>query len=74
MNKSWDEMTDKEKVLGMVDDLVNDFMCYDRKDDEDFPRGKIEELIDNGIMKREEIVEQFRSALAQWFNLDQPKS
>lgn len=32
----------EELILGIVEDLVADFLYYDRKEDEELPRGEIE--------------------------------
>jgi len=34
--------TREEHILGVVEDLASDFLYYDRKEDEDLPRGEIE--------------------------------
>ena len=58
-------MTRRETILNTVDDLVSDLMYYDRKEDEDLPRGAIEEALDAGEITLDEIVQQFRKALEQ---------
>lgn len=63
MRKTWDEMTMKDKILGMTDDLMADFLFYDRKEDDEFPRGVIESAIKNGVISVDEIVACFRSHL-----------
>ena len=52
-------MASKETVLETVDDLVSDFLYYDRKEDEDLPRGKIEAMVSRGEITVDEIVERF---------------
>jgi hypothetical protein len=56
---------DRQKglVLSRVDDLVADFLYYGRKEDKELPRGMIEDLLDRGVLTREEIVERFRLQL-----------
>jgi hypothetical protein len=44
-------MSRRDLILGTIDDLVGDFLYYDRKGDEDLPRGAIE------------IAEQFTTAV-----------
>lgn len=53
----------KKLVLTTVEDLVSNFLYYDRKDDEELPRGSIEELIAQGEITVDEIVDRFRSEL-----------
>lgn len=53
----------KEVILGVTGDLVADFMYYDRKEDDDLPRGAIEKAIATGVITTNEIVEKFRSEL-----------
>ena len=53
----------KTLILGNVADLVSDFLYYDRKEDEDLPKGAIELAIENGEITVDEIVEHFRKSL-----------
>ena len=50
-------------IEGTVDDLVGDFLYYDRKNDEELEQGVIEAAIEDGVITEEEIVEMFRTAL-----------
>ncbi len=56
-------MDRKETILLTVEDLVGAFLYYDRKEDEDLPRGAIEEAITNGEVTVDEIVNKFASTL-----------
>ena len=56
-------MRTKTLILGNVADLVSDFLYYDRKEDEDLPKGAIELAIENGEITVDEIVEHFRKSL-----------
>lgn len=56
-------MSDKTTILNEVTDLVNNFLYYDRKEDEDLPRGAIEAAIASGEVTRDELVEIFRLEL-----------
>ena len=38
----------KQHILGVVSDLMADFLYYDRKEDEDLPRGAIQAAIKSG--------------------------
>ena len=53
----------KESILATVDDLVINFMYYDRKEDEDLPVGAIEGAIVTGGVTVDEIVAKFREAM-----------
>lgn len=52
-------------ILDTVTDLVSDFMYYGRKDDEELPRGAIEDAIEQGEITIDEIVEAFRDKLTR---------
>lgn len=56
-------MSRRQKILNVADDLMSDFLYYDRKEDEDLPRGAIEEAIRNGEITCDEIVEVFAAAI-----------
>ncbi len=53
----------KQQILNTISDLVSDFMCYDRKEDEDLPRGAVEQAVKDGIITVDEIVNEFRKEL-----------
>jgi hypothetical protein len=55
----------KQLILGTVEDMVADFLYYDRKEDEDLPRGAIEEAVAGGQITIDEIVSQFRQSLEE---------
>ena len=40
-----DRVLNQRKIKNLISDMVADFLYYDRKEDEDLPVGKIEELI-----------------------------
>lgn len=56
-------MSRKQKILHAVDDLVTSLMYYDRKEDEELPKGAIEEAVENGEVSREELVERFAAGI-----------
>ncbi len=56
---------EKQMILGTVEDLVLNFLYYDRREDEDLPRGAIEEALANQYLTVDEIVEQFRKSLTE---------
>lgn len=55
----------KKIILDTVSDLVADFYYYDRKEDEELPRGAIEAAIERGEITVDEIVEHFRATLVR---------
>lgn len=57
--------TRKQNILATVSDLVANFAYYDRKEDEELPRGEIEEAIQKGEITIDEIVECFRKELEE---------
>jgi hypothetical protein len=50
----------RELILATIDDAVTDLIYYDRKEDEDLPRGEIEKAVKAGEITADEIVERFR--------------
>lgn len=57
--------TPKEIILQAVNDLVTDFIYYDRKEDEVLQVGAIESAIENGQITVDEIVLEFRMRLTE---------
>ena len=55
----------KDVILNTVTDLVGSFMYYDRKEDEELPRGTIEAVVENGHITIDEIVEKFKIELTK---------
>jgi hypothetical protein len=55
----------RDEILAAVSDLVVDFLYYDRKEDEELPRGAIEDAVAAGEITVDEIVEAFRSGLGE---------
>lgn len=55
----------KQVILLTVDDLVANFLYYDRKEDEELPLDAIEEAIIGGEITYVEIVERFVDALGK---------
>lgn len=56
-------MDTRESIIATVEDLVADFLYYDRKEDEELGRGDIEKAISEGIIKESEIIEIFTKQL-----------
>ena len=57
--------TRRQTILSTVTDLVSDFLYYDRKDDEELPRGSIREAVDAGEITEAEIVAHFAKTLSE---------
>ena len=55
----------RETILCTVEDLVSNFLYYDRKEDDDLRRGEIEEAIAEGVISADEIVAKFRQHLVE---------
>lgn len=55
----------REEILGHITDLVLDFLCYDRKEDEDLPMGEIEAAVRAEEISVREMAEAFFSELSQ---------
>lgn len=55
----------RKHILDEVSDVVGRFVYYDRKEDDELPRGSIEDAIKSGEITLDEIVEEFRKELAK---------
>jgi hypothetical protein len=55
--------TRRQCILDTTRDLVADFLHYNRKEDEELPRGAIEEAVKAGEITKAEIVSAFAEAL-----------
>lgn len=58
----------KKKVLAIVSDLVGSFLYYDRKEDEEMPRGFIDKMVKSGGITIDEMVTEFRKHLENSLN------
>jgi len=56
-------MSTKEIILGTMEDMVSDFLYYDRKEDEDLPLGFIENAINTHEIDIKDIVTKFEAEL-----------
>lgn len=54
----------KKYILGTITDMVSNFLYYDRKEDENLPRGAVEEAVNSGLISVQEIIDKFTSELA----------
>ena len=62
MNKQIKEKVDmskRESIENTIKDMVTDLLYYDRKEDEDLPRGAIEQAIKDGDITVQDIVALF---------------
>jgi len=55
--------TRRERILAVTDDLVTDFLYYDRKECSYLPMNEIEEAILNNEITIEEIIDKFSEEL-----------
>ena len=53
----------KEQIYNLMQKAVANLMYYDRKEDDDIPRGAIEGAIERGEITVDEIVAKFREEL-----------
>lgn len=53
----------REMILGTVDDLLSDFLYYDRKEDEELPLNAIEQAVKNRVVSTDEIIAKFSKGL-----------
>lgn len=59
-------MTDPKlrlRILNTIDDLVANLLYYDRKEDENLPRGAIEQAVEHGVITVDEMIEKFADGL-----------
>jgi hypothetical protein len=63
---------DKELVLDAVTEAFNDFVFLDRKHDKDLPWDKLERLVREGVVTKEEIVARFKEHIDNWEAGDHP--
>lgn len=50
-------------ILDVISDLISGFLYYDRKEDEDLPRGRIEKAVKDGTITIEDMVRAFEADL-----------
>ena len=55
----------RQAILDKVDDLVSDFLYYDRKEDEELGVGSINEAVHTSEITVDEIVATFRKSLEE---------
>lgn len=60
-----DPETTRQLILDTVEDLAIDFLDYGRREDEELPRGAIEQAIADGVISQSEITGHFGWSLAK---------
>lgn len=55
----------RQLILNEASDCASNFMYYDRKDDEDLPRGSIENAISENVVTVEDIISEFRKTILE---------
>ncbi len=63
--------TRREIILNTVDDLVSDFLFYDRKEDEELSADDLDDAIDQAEITVDEIVDLFRAKLTAGLGLEE---
>lgn len=58
-------MSKKQHALDLIQDLIADYLYYDRKEDEDLNRADLNHLIESGELKLEEVVAEFTRYLSE---------
>lgn len=62
-------MLERRKIIfDLIQDLVSDFLYYDRKEDEELPVGAIQSAIADGLVTVDEIVDKFRAEFLSGLN------
>jgi hypothetical protein len=57
-------MSRKDKILDKIENLVGNFLFYNRKEDGELPIGEIERAVESGEITIDEMVNKFREGLA----------
>ena len=55
----------RKHILAIATDIPSDVLYYDRKEDDDCPRGTIEQAIADGVVTVDEILAPLRAALME---------
>lgn len=62
-NRKKQALADRDHVYQALDDLVDSFLVYDRREDEELPQGVIERLISKDTISIDDLVDRFREGL-----------
>lgn len=57
--------TRRERIESTIDDLLSNFLYYDRKEDEELPRGEIEAAVRAGEITAQEIADRFSKGVVE---------
>lgn len=60
----------KKIIEDTISDMVMDLLYYDRKEDDELPLGVIDNLVNDGLLTADEIVEMFRIKLIEGLQED----
>lgn len=60
-----EDWSDRETLAATISDLVKDLLVYDRREDEQLPEGRIEDMIARGEVTIEQMVDCFRRGLEE---------
>ena len=63
------EKTRRERIIAILSDSIIDLLYYDRKEDEDLPRGGIEEAIKAGEITVDEMIKIWSAELRDGLDL-----
>lgn len=58
-------MKTKQDLDGLMSDTIADLLYYNRKGDEEWPRGEIEHMIAYGVVTVDEVIEMFAKHFRQ---------
>lgn len=56
----------KQHILDVASDSILDFMAYDRKEDDELPRGAIQDAVKRGVISYDEIAAHMRKELERY--------
>jgi hypothetical protein len=59
----------RKVILNTIANLVQNFLYYDRKDDENLKENDIVQAIDDKIISIDEIVDTFRKEILNYFGI-----
>lgn len=62
--------TRRDLILASAADAALNLVVYDRKEDEDLPRGAIEDAVESGVVSVGQIVAAFRARLFEVLGLE----
>ena len=63
------DVVDKSMILGTIEDMISDFLYYDRKGDEELRVGDIDKAVRDGVVTVDEMVNKFREGLEKHLDI-----